>query len=300
MVTGDAAEETPRRWTLSLPRGRAWSIGPRVQVLGVINVTPDSFSDGGRYRDSDEAVDAGLELLAEGADALDIGGESTRPGSDRVSAREQLRRVLPVLERLREATDAPLSVDTSDPVVGAEVLACGADMINDVEGLRRPEWGPLLAGRPDVPVILMHMQGTPKTMQDSPSYPRGVVPEIRDYFERALGAAERAGIASERVILDPGVGFGKRLQHNLLIIRGLHRLRVASRPLLVGLSRKGFIGKLLSREAPERDVGTLAANAAAIFSGADLLRVHNARYTRDLVDMVAAVRGVGEREADEV
>jgi len=288
--------EMPGCWVLPLPRGRVWSLdADRPAILGVLNVTPDSFSDGGCYATADDAARAGLRLLEEGADALDIGGESTRPGSQSVPVAEQVRRVVPVIDALRSQTDVPLSVDTASPEVAAAAIEAGVDIVNDVNGFRAPGWPEVLRGQP-VSVIAMHMQGTPRDMQQNPTYPEGVSRAVRSFFAERVAALERWGVDSDRVILDPGVGFGKVLQHNLDLIRNIENLRVCERPLLVGLSRKRFIGTVLDRDVDARDVGTVAANAAALFAGANILRVHNVPYTRDLALMIAAIRSADGAE----
>ncbi len=275
-------------WQLELPKGRVWRIGEHPAILGVLNLTPDSFSDGGRHLDPDEAVEAGLQLVQEGADAIDIGGESTRPGSLPVSPEEQLGRVLPVLRGLRGRTEVPLSIDTTSPRVAAACLEAGADIVNDIAGFRENGWQEVLSAW-RVPVILTHMLGTPRTMQESPTYPGGATASVRAYFQERVAVLESWGVESDRLILDPGIGFGKLLQHNLELIRNIEELRVWDRPVLLGLSRKGFIGQVLDRELDMRDVGTVAANAAAVFAGANILRVHNVPYTRDLVWMLRAI-----------
>jgi dihydropteroate synthase len=291
-----------RAWRLSLPRGREWALGPRPAVLGVLNLTPDSFSDGGRYPAVDDAVDAGLRMLAEGADALDLGGESTRPGAEDIPADEQLRRVLPVLRVLRQETAAPLSVDTRDPKVGAAVLESGADIINDVSACRDPDWLPVLRAS-TCPVVLMHMRGSPRDMQRDTAYPRGVVTEVVELLAARMAQLEAAGIARERFLVDPGIGFAKTAEHNLEILLGLEQLAALGRPVLVGASRKFFLGKVLGqrdgrgRDPSQRDVGTVAANLFALLGGASVLRVHNVAYTRDLVDVFEAIArcAIGER-----
>ncbi len=281
---------------LELPRGRIWRLGPRPQVLGVLNCTPDSFSDGGRFAGSTDAVAAGAAMVRDGADALDIGGESTRPGAATVSTQEQTDRVAPVIEGLRRETDVPISIDTRDPRVGEAALAAGADIINDVSACRDPGWIPVLRGA-SVPVILMHMRGTPADMQEQTSYPNGVVEEIASFLAERLDALEAAGIARARCIVDPGIGFAKEAEHNLDILAGLDRLARLGRPILFGASRKFFLGKILGARVPsrardprERDVGTVAVNAIALAAGASILRVHNVAYTRDLVDVFEALR----------
>ncbi|MCZ6796250.1 MAG: dihydropteroate synthase [Planctomycetota bacterium] len=296
-ATGFAPRES---FEFRLPRGRRWTVGPRPAIMGVINATPDSFSDGGSYREPADAVRAGRKMLEDGADLLDIGGESTRPGSRRVPAPEQLQRILPILRGLRAETEAPISVDTRDPAVGEMALASGADIINDVGACRDPGWIPVLRNN-DVPVVLMHMRGTPEDMQQQTAYPRGVVEDVRDFLDERMESLEAEGIARDRFVLDPGIGFAKEAQHNLQILSGLPRLLELGRPLLIGASRKFFLGKLLGQgndgpgRAPEgRDIGTVAANAFALHGGASILRVHNVPYTRDLVDVFEGFVSFGE------
>ena len=268
--------------------------------MGILNVTPDSFSDGGSYPTSEDAVAAGLKMLAEGADVLDIGGESTRPGSRTVSAAEQLNRVLPVIRLLRGETDALLSVDTRDPTVGEAAIDAGADIINEVSACKDPGWAPVLR-RTEAPVVLMHMRGTPEDMQHQTLYPDGVMAEIRSHLAERMSDLESEGISKERFILDPGVGFAKETHHNLQILRTLAELTALGRPVLVGASRKLFLGKLLEkggesrgRNPRDRDIGTVAANVVALINGASILRVHNVPYTRDLVDVIEGMALHGE------
>jgi len=296
---------TRRSWRLTLPREREWVIGPRASVLAVLNVTPDSFSDGGRFPSPDHAVAAGLAALADGADAIDIGGESTRPGAVAVPVEEQLRRVLPVVEGLRRATDAPLSIDTRSPVVGSAALASGADIVNDVAACADPGWIPVLRAS-SCPVILMHMRGTPTDMQRRTEYPGGVLPEVVRFLADRIQSLAAAGISRERVIVDPGVGFAKEAAQNVEILDGLGSLAALDRPILFGASRKFFLGKILAessasrggvargRDARERDAGTVAVNTVAVLAGASVLRVHNVPFSRDLVDVLDALSRVPE------
>lgn len=271
------------RWEMRLPQGRFLSLGDRPLVVGVINCTPDSFSDGGAYASATEAVEAALRLLSDGADWIDVGGESTRPGSMGTSVEEQIARVIDVIRRLRERTAAPISVDTMSPIVGARALEAGADIVNDVSACRDPAWRPVLEAH-EVPVVLMHMRGVPLTMQEKPAYPQGVVAEVVQHLEQRMMALEAWGVSRDRVLLDPGIGFGKRTDHNLELIDGLPVLAELGRPLFIGLSRKGFIGRVAEREGlaedlgGDRDLGTLIFNTVAILRGAHCIRVHNARY----------------------
>ena len=255
-------------------------------VMGVLNLTPDSFSDGGRYLDPDQALARALQIEAEGAALIDLGGESTRPGAAPVSAAEELRRVLPLLERLRPRTRAILSVDTSKPEVIRAAAAAGADLINDVYALRAP--GALeAAAESGCAVCLMHMQGEPRTMQHAPHY-EDVVREVRAFLGERVTACRAAGIPDERIVLDPGFGFGKTLEHNLTLLRHLHRVRAEGRPVLAGLSRKSMIGALTGKAAGERLHGSVAAALIAAQNGAEILRVHDVAATVDALKVLAA------------
>ena len=256
-------------------------------VMGVLNLTPDSFSDGGRYLDPDRALERALEIVAEGGAIIDLGGESTRPGAAAVSAAEELRRVLPLLERLRPRTAAILSVDTSKPEVIRAAAAAGADLINDVYALRAP--GALeAAAESGCAVCLMHMQGEPRTMQHAPHYVE-VVREVREFLHERVAASRAAGIAAERIVLDPGFGFGKTLEHNLTLLRGLGAVRIEGLPMLVGLSRKSMIGAISGKPAAERAHGSVAAALIAAQNGADIVRVHDVAATVDALSVLHAV-----------
>jgi len=266
----------------------------RPRVMGILNVTPDSFSDGGRFLDREAALRQGRALVAEGADILDVGGESTRPGAATVSVQEELDRVIPVIEALAGELPVPLSIDTSKPEVIEAAVAAGASLINDVAALRRP--GALAAAaEAGVPVCLMHMQGEPGTMQQQPTY-RDVVAEVRDFLAGRVAACEAAGIPRDRLLVDPGFGFGKTLAHNLALLRDLRTLHGLGVPVLVGLSRKSMIGALLDG-APvgERLYGSLAAAVLAVERGAAIVRVHDVAPTVQALRIVAAVR---DRTAD--
>lgn len=259
----------------------------RPQVMGVLNVTPDSFSDGGVFMGADAALERALAMESEGAAVIDVGGESTRPGSQGISVEEELRRVIPVLEAIRSKTSVPLSVDTSKPEVMIEAARAGAGLINDVMALRRP--GALKAARDTgLPVCLMHMQGTPASMQDNPRY-RDVVGEVEGFLLERVAAAESAGIPRERLVLDPGFGFGKTDPHNAALLAGLRRLASHGLPVLAGLSRKSLVGRVLDRELPERLAGSVAAAALATWNGARLLRAHDVRETVDAVRLMEYV-----------
>jgi dihydropteroate synthase len=257
--------------------------------MGVVNVTPDSFSDGGLYLDPEAAVAHGAELAAAGAAILDVGGESTRPGAAEVPVQEELRRVMPVVEGLA-MSGAALSVDTSKHAVAAAALEAGATIVNDVSALRGdPEMAAVCAGA-EATVVLMHMAGTPRTMQDDPRY-EDVVAEVKGFLAERLEAALAAGIAEDRVWLDPGIGFGKTAEHNLELLRRLGELRELGRPLVVGTSRKSFIGRLDGSGAGERLGGTIASSVLAAAEGADVLRVHDVAEIGQALTVAAAILG---------
>ncbi len=261
----------------------------RALVMGIVNVTPDSFSDGGRFAATETAVAHALDLARQGADLLDVGGESTRPGAEPVSEDEELRRVLPVVRELAARTALPLSVDTSKAAVADACLAAGAHVINDVTALRGdPALAGVVAAR-RAGLVLMHMRGTPQTMQIDPRYD-DVVAEVTRFLQERLQAAAAAGIEAARVVLDPGIGFGKTTEHNLELLARLGELRALGRPVLLGVSRKGFLGKVLGRGVEERLAGSLAATCHAVGCGtAQIVRVHDVRETRDAVTLLAAI-----------
>jgi len=259
--------------------GRALRLD-RPRIAGIINVTPDSFADGGLHLRADAAIAHGLLLAEEGADLLDIGGESTRPGAEPVSDAEEIARVVPVIEALAKQTSLPISVDTSKPDVMRAAVDAGAGMVNDVYALRRD--GALdAAAALKVPVCLMHMQGEPRTMQEAPHYD-DVVSDVRRFLAERIFACEMSGIDKKRIVADPGFGFGKTLEHNLALLRGLDQLAALGVPLMAGLSRKAMIGTLTGREAhAERAVGSAAAALIAVQKGAAIVRVHDVAATRD-------------------
>lgn len=264
-------------------RDRVLSFASRSLVMGIVNVTPDSFSDGGRFLAIDAAVAHGLELVRQGADLLDIGGESTRPGSQPVACEEELRRVVPVVAALAKATDVPLSIDTSKAEVARACLDAGAHVINDVTGLTGDPGMVAVARDFGAGVVVMHMQGTPATMQIAPHYD-DVVNDLFQYFADRLKLLTRAGLALETIAIDPGIGFGKTRDHNIALLAHLARFRALGRPLCLGVSRKGFLGRLLDRPVEERLAGSLAAAAFGLAQGsAQILRVHDVAPTRDLV-----------------
>ena len=263
-------------------RNRVLQFESRCLVMGIVNVTPDSFSDGGRFLPTDAAVAHGLELVRQGADLLDIGGESTRPGSLPISVAEELDRVVPVITALAQQTDVTISVDTSKAAVARACLEAGAHIINDVTGLTGDPDMPATAHDLGAGVIVMHMQGTPATMQIAPTY-RDVVTDLFDYFGERIRALHAHGISSENITLDPGIGFGKTRDHNVALLARLAEFLPLGRPLCLGVSRKGFLGKLLDRPVDERLAGSLAAAAFALAHDAvHILRVHDVAPTRDL------------------
>jgi dihydropteroate synthase len=261
----------------------------RPLVMGVVNVTPDSFSDGGLHASTEQAVAHARRLAGEGADILDIGGESTRPGAAAVGLEEERRRVLPVLQALA-GCGVPLSVDTRKPELMAEAIAAGAAMVNDVTALRAPA-ALVAVARSPVAVCLMHMQGEPGTMQENPAY-RDVVHEVREYLVQRVAAAERAGIARDRIVVDPGFGFGKTVEHNLVLLRSLAEFRSLGAALMAGLSRKAMLGKLTGREPRERVHASVAAALLAVQNGAQIVRVHDVAATRDALAVLRAVMGL--------
>jgi dihydropteroate synthase len=260
------------------------------QVMGVLNVTPDSFSDGGRYRSPEAAVEHGLRMVSEGAALIDVGGESTRPGAAPVSVAEELERVVPVIRALSSQA-VVLSVDTSKPEVMAAAAAAGAGLINDVRALRAP--GALAAARSSgCAVCLMHMQGEPRTMQESPVY-QDVVAEVRAFLAERVAACRAVGFDSGQLLIDPGFGFGKTHAHNLTLLRRLRELTLTDVPLLAGLSRKSLVGKLTGRAAGERTWGSVALAVIAAMNGARIIRAHDVAATVDALKVVAALEGGG-------
>lgn len=257
-------------------------------VMGIVNVTPDSFSDGGKYVSTDLAVEHALQLIAEGADILDIGGESTRPGANPVSLQEELDRVLPVIDKLSRISTVPLSIDTYKPEVMRAAIAAGIDMVNDVRALQEP--GALeIVAQSKVGLCLMHMLGNPQTMQIDPQYD-DVVFEVRSFLGNRIVAAEKAGVARNRIVLDPGFGFGKRTVHNVALLKYLKNLTDLGCPLLVGLSRKSVLGKIIGEDSvAERLHGSLSAAVIAVMKGARIVRVHDVKATVDAFKVVSAV-----------
>lgn len=271
-------------------RGKAFDLGPATWLVGVVNVTPDSFFNGGLYFEPARAIERALALAVDGADIIDIGGESTRPGSMPIPAKEEKKRILPVIEVLKQKKDILISVDTTKAEVAESALAAGADIINDISAGRfDPRMLPL-AARSRAGLILMHMKGTPRTMQIAPHYD-DVVEEVKTFLRDRLEAAESSGISPENIIVDPGIGFGKTLENNLTLLNNLGSLSELGRPLLIGVSRKSFIGKVLELEASDRLEGTIAASIVSILRGASLLRVHDILPMKRAVTVAEAILG---------
>jgi dihydropteroate synthase len=259
----------------------------RPHVMGIVNVTPDSFSDGGKYAATDKAVAHALRLVVDGADILDIGGESTRPGATPVPLDEELQRVIPVIEQLAGQVNVPISIDTYKPAVMRAAISAGADIVNDVLALTEP--GALdVVATSNAGICLMHVQGTLQTMQHDPQYD-DVVKEVDAFLEARLLAAEAAGIAPERILLDPGFGFGKRTAHNVTLLQHLDILARHGRPLLVGLSRKSILGQLVGTDVDQRLYASLAASVISVMKGAKIVRVHDVKPTVEALKVVAAV-----------
>jgi dihydropteroate synthase len=255
-------------------------------VMGIVNVTPDSFSDGGKFNTIDKAVSHAMQLVADGADILDIGGESTRPGAIPVPLDEELKRVIPVIKALAQA-GVPLSIDTYKPAVMRAAIDAGVDMVNDVCALQEPDALEIVAAS-HVGICLMHMQGRPQTMQLDPQY-QDVIAEVSDFLSARLNAAEQAGIARERIVLDPGFGFGKKTSHNLTMLNQLSSLQSLGLPLLIGLSRKSVLGQVVGASVDERVHASIAASVVSVMKGANIVRVHDVKPTVDALKVVAAV-----------
>jgi len=263
-------------------------LGAQTRIMGIINCTPDSFSDGGKFDTVDKALAESLKMAGEGASIIDVGGESTRPGSEPVTIEEELERVLPVIEAIRRDSDIWISIDTYKAPVAREALKAGADMINDISGLRFDAAMPKLAAENKVPVIVMHILDTPKTMQRHPEY-ENVVKDIYSYFSERIESLEKSGIEREKIVLDPGIGFGKTLEHNLSLLNNIEKFAKLERPILVGPSRKFFLGKLLGLPVDDRLEGTAAAVVLAITRGAHIVRVHDVREIARVTQVADAI-----------
>lgn len=270
-------------------KGFSFNFNERTHIMGVLNVTPDSFSDGGRFLEKDRAVEQGIRMAEAGADIIDVGGESTRPFSEPVSADEEMNRVIPVIESLSREINIPISIDTYKSVVAREALSAGASIINDITALRGDPEMAGLASRQGVPVILMHMKGTPSDMQKNPTYD-DLMGEIISFLMESARMAISHGIKKDMIIVDPGIGFGKTFDHNLQIIKELGQLKGTGYPVLIGPSRKAFIGEITGRPPSERDVGTISAIVAGILNGADIVRVHNVEMAKDAVAVADAIK----------
>jgi dihydropteroate synthase len=262
--------------------------------MGIVNITPDSFSDGGDFFAAQSAIDRGLQMVAEGADIIDVGGESTRPYADAVSAEEELRRISQVIETLCQKTKIPISIDTTKAVVAQRAIELGAEIVNDVSGLERDPAMIEVVRQSGVGVCVMHAQGTPQTMQDDPNY-QDVVEEIYNYLDQRKQSLVRAGISPEKICLDPGIGFGKTHEHNLTLMRNCQRFLDLDSPILIGHSRKGFIGKLIGDPQADRTAGTLGASLAAAVQGMHVLRVHDVKATRDALTTFIACAPAARR-----
>lgn len=259
-------------------------------IMGILNITPDSFSDGGRYLDETSAINKALQMVEDGADIIDIGGESTRPGSEPVTVEEELRRVLPVIKSIAGGIKIPVSIDTYKSEIAKRALDAGASMVNDISGLRfDPEMAKAVSDY-KVPVVIMHIKGTPKIMQHKPVYDL-LIPEILEYLSQSITIAGEAGISDDVIMIDPGLGFGKTFEHNLEIIHNLHKFTLLGKPVLIGPSRKAFIGKILGDVPPnERLEGTAAAVAISIMNGANIVRVHDVKEMAKVAKVADAIK----------
>jgi dihydropteroate synthase len=290
----DSFPQRAMRWKL---RTRELTFGRLPLLMGIVNVTPDSFSDGGKFFDPQQAIEQALRLVDEGADIIDIGGESTRPYSEKVVINEELRRVMPVLEALREKVDVPISIDTSKAEIAKAALEIGAEIINDVTGLTGDPAMLELAMKSNAGVCAMHMQGTPQTMQDAPKYGE-VVAEIGEYLAQRKAALLDAGVELERICLDPGIGFGKTHQHNLTLMANCWRFHEIGCPLLVGHSRKGFLAKVIGDSDRDRTAATAGSAIALALQGVQVIRVHDVRAVKDALLAFAATGGIDGTAAE--
>ena len=262
----------------------------KTYIMGILNVTPDSFSDGGQFFNKDKAVEQAFQMIEDGADIIDVGGESTRPGAAEVSVKEEINRVVPIIKAITKQASVPVSIDTYKASVAEAAISAGASIINDISGLRFDPAMPDLAAKSKVPVVIMHIQGTPKNMQKHPYY-KALIPEIMDYLREGISIARRSGISDEKIIIDPGIGFGKTVAHNLEIINRLNEFTGFEKPILLGHSRKAFIGNILD-DAPAADrlEGTAAAAAIGIFNGADIIRVHDIKEMARVARIADAIK----------
>jgi len=272
-----------------LIRGGELELGERTLLMGVLNVTPDSFSDGGLYFDKELAIERALQMVEEGADIIDIGGESTRPFSEPTPLEEELKRVIPVIEAITSKIPVPISIDTYKAKVAFEALQAGARIVNDISGLRFDREMVKVVAESGAGLIVMHIKGTPKTMQLDPHYD-DVMGEIKAYLKESIEKAESEGVCPESIVVDPGIGFGKKLHHNLEIFRRLNELEELGKPILVGPSRKSFIGEILGLPVSERLYGTLGAVAYCALKGVHIVRVHDVKAARQVVDIIDAIQ----------
>ena len=270
-------------------RKRTLTLGKRTLLMGVLNVTPDSFSDGGFFFDKERAIAHGLRMVEEGADILDIGGESTRPGSKPLELEEELRRVIPVIESLVKEVEVAISIDTYKSTVAQRAIEAGAEIINDISGLHFDPTLAQVAVKENVPIILMHIRGTPETMQKNVHY-ESLFSEILQYLKDSIQKAESAGLDPHQIIIDPGIGFGKTVEDNLLIIKNLYEFRILGKPILLGTSRKNFIGKILNAEAGDRLEGTLSSIAIGVLNGANIIRSHDVLQTKKAIAVADAIK----------
>ena len=265
-----------------------FNLDSKTFIMGILNITPDSFFDGGMHFHENDAVKHGLRMVAEGADIIDVGGESTRPFSDPIPLDEELRRVIPVIKTLAQEIDIPISIDTYKSEVASQAIESGATMVNDISALKfDPAMGQLIADA-GVPIVLMHMKGTPKNMQINPAY-KDLFSEITDFLRKAIEQAISSGIKRDVIIIDPGIGFGKSFDDNLKIINNLHTFSSLGQPLLVGPSNKAFIGHVLGLSVESRETGTMATVAASVLNGANIVRVHNVKAAKETVTMIDAI-----------
>jgi dihydropteroate synthase len=270
-------------------RGKILPLGPRVLIMGILNVTPDSFSDGGRFVDPIAAVDQAQKMIAEGADIIDIGGESTRPGVSYINEEEEIVRIRPIVEALGKRTDVPLSIDTRKAAVAQVALDLGVAIVNDVSALQDDSRMAQVIEESGAGVVLMHRQGHSVTMQDAPHY-EDVVEEVKSFLTKRVALARSMGIPSDHIIVDPGIGFGKTCKHNLRILANIGEFLKLNQPLMVGLSRKGFIGELTGKPVGEREMGNAAAIAMAVWQGTHILRVHDVAAMKDAIRVAQALR----------
>ena len=268
---------------------REMTVGDRAQIMGILNVTPDSFSDGGFFQSSEEAVESGVRMVEEGADILDVGGESSRPGAEPVSPKEELRRVIPVIEGLVRRVTVPISVDTTKAEVAREAVASGAEIINDISAMRFDDQMPVVVAATGAAVILMHMRGTPKDMQEGDLTYRSLLPDITGFLRERMERAKSAGVELERMMIDPGFGFGKTAEDNMKLLRYLSAFRILGRPIVTGVSRKSFIGKVTGGDPQDRLEGTAAALTVAIMNGSHVVRVHDVSAMKRVAAMADAI-----------